>query len=46
LCEELEIDLIVLGAISHRRDEPEEIGSTTERVALRSTASLLLVRAR
>jgi nucleotide-binding universal stress UspA family protein len=46
LCEELEIDLAVLGAISHRRDEPGQIGSTTERVVLRSAASLLLVRAR
>ncbi len=46
LCDELEIDLLALGAFSHRRDEPGAIGSTTERVALHCGASLLLVRAR
>jgi len=45
-CEELEIDLAVLGAVSDRHDDPGQIGSTTERVVLRSSASLLLVRSR
>jgi nucleotide-binding universal stress UspA family protein len=46
LCEELEVDLLALGAFSHRRDEPTQVGSTAERIVTRCGAGLLLVRAR
>lgn len=44
LVEELDIDLITLGAFSHRRDTPGVIGSTAERLIPRIECALLMVR--
>ncbi|MBL8802541.1 MAG: universal stress protein [Planctomycetes bacterium] len=44
LCEELEPDLVVFGALAHRRDKPGVIGSTAERLIGRLETSLLVLR--
>lgn len=43
LCEELEPDLVVFGALAHRRDKPGVIGSTAERLIGRLETSLLVL---
>jgi nucleotide-binding universal stress UspA family protein len=44
LCEELEPDLVVFGALAHRREKPGVIGSTAERLIGRLETSLLVLR--
>lgn len=44
LCEELEPDLVVFGALAHKRDKPGVIGSTAERLIGRLETSLLVLR--
>lgn len=44
LCEELEPDLVVFGALAHKRDKPGVIGSTAERLIGRLECSLLVLR--
>ncbi len=44
VCEELEPDLVVFGALAHMRDKPGVIGSTAERLIGRLSCSLLVMR--
>lgn len=44
LCEELEPDLVVFGALAHKRDKPDAVGSTAERLIGRLECSLLVIR--
>lgn len=44
LCEELEPDLVVFGALAHKNDKPGVLGSTAERLIGRSDCSLLVLR--
>jgi len=44
VCEELEPDLVVFGALAHRRDQPGVIGSTAQRLIGRLETSLLVLR--
>ncbi len=44
VCEELEPDLVVFGALAHKRDKPGVIGSTAERLIGRLQCSLLVLR--
>ncbi len=44
VCEDLEPDLVVFGALAHKRDKPGAIGSTAERLIGRLSSSLLVLR--
>jgi nucleotide-binding universal stress UspA family protein len=44
LCEELEPDLVVFGALAHKRDKPDVIGSTAERLIGRLETALLVLK--
>jgi len=44
LVEELEPDLVVFGALAHKRDKPGVVGSTAERLIGRIETSLLVIR--
>ncbi len=44
LCEELEPDLVVFGALAHKRDKPGVIGSTAERLIGRLETALFVLK--
>lgn len=44
LCEELEPELVVFGALAHKRDKPDVIGSTAERLIGRLETALFVLK--